>query len=93
MMTPGKNNPNVTAPELATQGAAMITERGALIITSSVGKSTNMSSLAYAQTAPPSRKSQYPRRLVARGMLRLALLAATAGEQLARAALRLECEA
>jgi len=42
-------------------------------------------------------KSQSPRRLarrlVARGMLRLALLAATAGEQLARAALRLECEA
>ena len=40
-----------------------------------------------------SRKCQYPRRLIARGMLRLALLAATAGEQLARAALRLECEA
>ena len=42
-------------------------------------------------------KSQSPRRLArrlaARGMLRLALLAATAGEQLARAALRLECEA
>ena len=47
----------------------------------------------YPQYMTASRKCQYPRRLVARGMLRLALLAATAGEQLARAALRLECEA
>ncbi len=47
----------------------------------------------YPQYTTASRKCQSPRRLVARGMLRLALLAATAGEQLARAALRLECEA
>jgi len=39
-----------------------------------------------------SRKCQYPRRLVARGMLRLALLAVGAGERLARVSLRLECE-
>ena len=47
----------------------------------------------YPQYMTASRKCQYPRRLIARGMLRLALLAAGAAERLARAALRLECEA
>ena len=73
----------------------MVNNKNAVLIATSGRRDEN--DCAHAVFCPQytaaSRKCQNPRRLVARGMLRLALLAATAGEQLARAALRLECEA
>lgn len=73
----------------------MVNNKNAVLIATSGRRNENGAGAAVfcPQYTAASRKSQYPRRLVARGMLRLALLAATAGEQLARAALRLECEA
>jgi len=73
----------------------MVNNKNAVLIATSGRRNENCASAAVfcPQYTAASRKSQNPRRLVARGMLRLALLAATAGEQLARAALRLECEA
>ena len=73
----------------------MVNNKNAVLIATSGRRNENGADAAvfYPQYMTASRKCQNPRRLVARGMLRLALLAATAGEQLARAALRLECEA
>ena len=73
----------------------MVNNKNAVLIATSGRRNENSRACAVfcPQCTAASRKCQYPRRLVARGMLRLALLAATAGEQLARAALRLECEA
>ena len=73
----------------------MVNNKNAVLIATSGRRNENCASAAVfcPQYTAASRKCQSPRRLVARGMLRLALLAATTGEQLARAALRLECEA
>jgi len=75
----------------------MVNNKNAVLIATSGRRNENGADAAVfcPQYTAASRKSQsqYPRRLVARGMLRLALLAAGAAERLARAALRLECEA
>lgn len=73
----------------------MVNNKNAVLIATSGRRNENCASAAVfcLQYTTASRKSQYPRRLVARGMLRLALLCTGAAERLARAALRLECEA
>jgi len=73
----------------------MVNNKNAVLIATSGRRDENDCAHAvfYPQYTIALHKCQNPRRLVARGMLRLALFAATAGEQLARAALRLECEA